>query len=881
MASAIEQKAGLKSELGSLYQEHQGFVRTCLRRFRVPEQGLEDAVQDVFVAMLGRAAQSYQRARQVRPWLFGISRNVANNARRRVARRSRIDGERASVAPVRLTPEEVLAKREAALLLAEFLQRLDPKKLAPFILVEVEGQTARQAAEALELPVTTVRWRVRSARAELERLASGRSPRSLPAILVWLWPWRSARLLPQVIWSGGLVAMLVMAWRSNAPRPPTPATSEGSRELTAAASGPLQLGPATAPSPSPGPAMASGAATISGRVKTPAGEPISGARVCEMVDERSRTSVTDLDPVCTRSASDGSYRLTEVRPGVHRVGASAAGYLPSEYAGSRGTGRLIAGPRQLHREIDIVLRGGGVAIRGVVVDQTGGVVAAATVRGQGFRRFVQGWLATASTDDEGRFELWVPPGPVSVDARADGYAVRRGVDANAPQDDVEIQIMPGASLTGLVVDPGGDAVAGMRVCGNRDRHNAPERFVCSTTDGRGRFELGRLQAGEYRPIARGPGRYGEAEDPVLVAFGQPSPSVRIVAEPAVPMEVAIEAPVVLDGCDGGSVMVAGATHHEARVVDGVAVFEGIPPGPYQVLSSCRGQRGRAETDVALPGPHALTLSFDPPATVRGVVWDLTGPVAFARLLASPAGSKQEGPIVPEGTVMGGALADGSFVMAVPPGEYDLIASTRTGGHLPLATVEVDDGEHRDLGELRFPAVGSIDGRVVDVDGRATGGLQIDVVKTPGLGARSRADGTFALLDLVPGRYRLRAKRGALELGDEVEVTVEADGSVAATIRVPRLDGQLHGQVRGPGGEPVADARVWVHEAGAEDPRFRRVASAPTDAEGGFEVRGLPPGSYGLTVRGASVPGETGGVCRGAASGRADAEASKIWVLECR
>ena len=132
--------------VGALYRDHQAFVRNCLRRFRLHEDELDDAVQDVFTAMLGRAGEQLDRSRSVRPWLFGISRNMAFNSRRRTARRSRLLARAPGPAATPAAPDEHVQRSEAARMLERFLHRLDPEKLAPFVLLDIEGLPAREVA---------------------------------------------------------------------------------------------------------------------------------------------------------------------------------------------------------------------------------------------------------------------------------------------------------------------------------------------------------------------------------------------------------------------------------------------------------------------------------------------------------------------------------------------------------------------------------------------------------------------------------------------------------------------------------------------------------------------------------------------------------------
>jgi RNA polymerase sigma factor (sigma-70 family) len=134
-----------------LYRLHRPFVRRCLRRLGVTPDRIEDAEQDVFVVLL-RRLDELDLERGVRGWLWGVSRRVAWIHRKGARRRApEIDG---SVRP----------RQETRVAVQHALDRLDDKRLEVLVLAEVEGRSAREIAGQLGLPITTVQWRLRSAR---------------------------------------------------------------------------------------------------------------------------------------------------------------------------------------------------------------------------------------------------------------------------------------------------------------------------------------------------------------------------------------------------------------------------------------------------------------------------------------------------------------------------------------------------------------------------------------------------------------------------------------------------------------------------------------------------------------------------------------------
>jgi len=160
----------------AIYESHFGFVWRNLRRLGVPEPAAEDAAQDVFLVVHRRQGSYDARWSRIETWLFGIVLRVAHDYRRSQRRfRLRFDtGADAASALESLSesgdePDEVLAKREACALLERVLATLDDRKRAVLVMVDIEGFTVPEAAEALGVNVNTAYWRLRTGRAEFDR----------------------------------------------------------------------------------------------------------------------------------------------------------------------------------------------------------------------------------------------------------------------------------------------------------------------------------------------------------------------------------------------------------------------------------------------------------------------------------------------------------------------------------------------------------------------------------------------------------------------------------------------------------------------------------------------------------------------------------------
>lgn len=156
---------GDPAAVGALFDRFHRPVTRYLRRL-VADADVEDAVQTVFL-QVARGKAAYDGRASVTTWLFAIATNVARHHRRSFARRARLGTALRSVAPregreqERLDARAALAKAEAA------LRRLRPALREAFVLCELEGLSAGEAAHALGTSEAAVWKRVSKARKAL------------------------------------------------------------------------------------------------------------------------------------------------------------------------------------------------------------------------------------------------------------------------------------------------------------------------------------------------------------------------------------------------------------------------------------------------------------------------------------------------------------------------------------------------------------------------------------------------------------------------------------------------------------------------------------------------------------------------------------------
>jgi len=156
-------------DFDELYAQHFPFVWRCLRGLGVQQAALDDAAQDVFLAV-HRQLPGFRGESGIRTWIYGIARHVAANQRRR---------DRRKMAPLEPLPPDTVspgpdplqraADAQAAGFVERFMQKLDTKKREVFLLAMVEEMTIPEVAAALSIPLNTAYTRFRRVRADFQR----------------------------------------------------------------------------------------------------------------------------------------------------------------------------------------------------------------------------------------------------------------------------------------------------------------------------------------------------------------------------------------------------------------------------------------------------------------------------------------------------------------------------------------------------------------------------------------------------------------------------------------------------------------------------------------------------------------------------------------
>ena len=128
-------------DFDALYEAHVDGVWRLLERFGVPESGLEDAVQDVFI-IAHRRLSEFRGDSTVKTWLGGISVRVAKDVRRSLQRKGPIEQLDEGMAHPGTQLEEHVQQRQALTQVLRLLEELEEDQREVLVLADFEGMTA-------------------------------------------------------------------------------------------------------------------------------------------------------------------------------------------------------------------------------------------------------------------------------------------------------------------------------------------------------------------------------------------------------------------------------------------------------------------------------------------------------------------------------------------------------------------------------------------------------------------------------------------------------------------------------------------------------------------------------------------------------------------
>ncbi len=590
-------------------------------------------------------------------------------------------------------------------------------------------------------------------------------------------------------------------------------------------------------------------ATISGAVRSAAGEPVAGAMVCAVADS-TLVSANDIRrPRCTTSGPEGRYRLEDLFGVRQRVSAGASGYLPADHVHMQAGIRRRAvdlRPGGEAQDIDLALVPGGVEIHGVVQDLRGEPVADAWVASGGPASGTgTGW---GRSGVDGKYTLWVRPGSVTVAVQAAGHVPG---SATGPSEGYTfaVYLAPEAVLRGKVFHADDrEPIDGARV-----RANPGGEAVL--TDEAGQFHFDGLPSGIYKPQVETDTGFGMAGEQVALGLGETSWPLMLAVKPAVFVEGRI---VHEDGavCDDGSVtlreLASGREAYDTTEPGGMVHVRGLLPGTYTVSVTCRGAIAADRYPLVIVHDKEVREQVWQVArgrSIAGVLVDAGGePVVGATLVAQAANGKPSPPA---------AVSDpeGHFLLrGLLPGTYEVSAVAHAQRTMPDAPVPVQVGD-ADVSGLRvtLAATGEVRGTLRDLKGSPIVGAELSLRTTRGAQqVITGDDGGFRFAHAAAGSSALGVSvAGApLPVRAHPQVLVQIGATTMVELVTSAPMGTITGLLRDEKGAPAVGALVEARPEGETSdgglPGLWRVGSERpqfTDAAGHFALAGLGATTY--------------------------------------
>ena len=176
-------RAGETQAFGALVRRYERELYGYLRRYLGDGSLAEDVFQNTFLQLYLKSGQ-YEAGRRVRPWLYTIATHQAVDALRRNGRRQAVslelarettpDGEADSLAATLegrgIDPFEAAVGQEQAERVRAAVARLPDFLRQVLLLAYYQGLKYREVAEALDIPVGTVKSRLHAALVKLQEL---------------------------------------------------------------------------------------------------------------------------------------------------------------------------------------------------------------------------------------------------------------------------------------------------------------------------------------------------------------------------------------------------------------------------------------------------------------------------------------------------------------------------------------------------------------------------------------------------------------------------------------------------------------------------------------------------------------------------------------
>lgn len=538
-----------------------------------------------------------------------------------------------------------------------------------------------------------------------------------------------------------------------------------------------------------------------------------------------------------RSGADGRFSFGVLPPARYTVTASEPDRIAARV--DVDLGRRNADPRPDQLELYLGRCEG--RVHGFVRDASGGVVQGASVGTN-----VIGLYAAreTQTDEHGEYSLCVTQGINAISVAASGYGVVERVIVVVGTRRLDVALSPAAIIEGTVVDPAGMPVdqAAVRVIGRTDEVDRLGSMIV-VTDAQGHFHL-ETAAGAGTLLAVD---HESSSDRVAVEV-KPGEIVQGVVLRLLP-RASVRGQVRMNGAPAAGIeLQLFSDHGFAETVsdsDGSFVVAAAPIGAVEVSSPTHRVVSGGAIAVPVGGADHVAIEVAPLASIAGRIERLGAPAVAARVALRSPGRSWE------------TISDlrGAFrVAGLAAGTYELsISEDGARARAPTMSIEIADGEDRDVGTIQLTIAGRIAGRVVDDTGQPVAAAYVSAGSVGDDDGAAITDdaGSFTIagLSLGPHGMTVRLRGAALEQVGEhrpIELTPLQPEISGLTIRVRMNRARITGRVVDAAGTPLPDVAIQVLGEGDRRSWSFVTASAITGVDGRFSAEELANGRY--TIR---------------------------------
>jgi uncharacterized GH25 family protein len=574
---------------------------------------------------------------------------------------------------------------------------------------------------------------------------------------------------------------------------------------------------------------------ISGRVVR-SGAGVEGVRVNAISQDGTANAVT---------ASDGSFTLNDLTPGQMMLSATKPDAFIQQL-------RPINAPA---RDVLIELPAGG-RITGRVFDKsdkkpvTSFQAGISTARGGGGMMIMTPPMLKAFTNDDGTFVLEnVPPGPTQLVVNAPGYTTAQipglSVEDGKTVSDVEVALDTGVKLTGRVTSSEGTPLSGVNVRLNETASGARvirmnPAGATATTNPNGEYTLEAVDPGEKTFTFT---RQGYLSEQRTVTLSEKEARLDVTLSSGVRLNGAVMTEAGVPVADASVTAMSPSDPSFGRQVrsdsSGNFQIEGLAPGHYTLTASKAGLANGIlrDFDVAAGAPARIVMKSG--GTIIGHVSGLTDrELQDMAVMAIGANGNASGAVDSSGNYRIDGAPTGTVRVSARSGQG--FGATKTS---PVKSVQVDPGASVQV-DIEFKSATVIRGRVT----RNGQPLANAAVRFAPRNAQTQttsnsitdSGGSYEISGLDDGSYNVQVIDFDRSAPFHGTYDVHGSANYDIDIKTAALRGRV---IDSATGQPIADARVEIHSAGAGSESFFSSRVAPTDPSGSFLIDNLPRGNY--------------------------------------